>query len=180
MGRESYDISGMLAERIRVVPDFPTPGVSFRDITPVLADPALLTLVIDALASSAGSEIDKVVGIESRGFILAAPIAYKIGAGLVPLRKEGKLPWETHGVAYSLEYGTETLEVHQDAFQPGERVLVIDDVLATGGTASAAVDLIRRCGAVVVGVSVLLELPDLLGRAKLPDIEVRSLYVADT
>ncbi|MCF2529035.1 adenine phosphoribosyltransferase [Yinghuangia soli] len=173
------ELRDLLDSRIRDVPDWPKPGVVFKDISPMLADPEAFAALVDALAeqcSAAG--VDKVVGIEARGFILAAPVAYRAGAGFVPVRKQGKLPCATYAQSYDLEYGSATLEVHQDAFAPGERVLVIDDVLATGGTVAATIDLVRRTGAEVAGVSVLLELGFLPGRAKLagllPDESVRS------
>lgn len=164
----------MLLRLIRDIPDYPQPGVVFKDITPLLADPAGFAAVIDALA--AGHErIDKVVGIEARGFILAAPVARELGVGFVPVRKAGKLPGPTHAETYELEYGTATVEVHTDAFVPGERVLMIDDVLATGGTAAATAALIRRAGAEVVSLAVLIELGFLNGRAGLPGLEIRAL-----
>jgi adenine phosphoribosyltransferase len=174
IGRE--DLTGLLKTMIRDIPDYPEPGVVFKDITPLLADPAALAAVVDALAAGSGP-VDKVVGIEARGFILAAPVACRLGAGFVPVRKQGKLPWSTHQHAYQLEYGSATVEVHTDAFAVGDRVLVVDDVLATGGTAGATVELVRRCGAEVVAVVVLLELGFLGGRARLPDVAVRSLLV---
>jgi adenine phosphoribosyltransferase len=125
--------------------------------------------------ASGHADIDKVAGIEARGFILAAPVAYALNAGFVPVRKQGKLPGPTYAHSYELEYGTATLEVHTDAFAPGERVLVVDDVLATGGTAAATAELVRRCGATVAGIEVLLELDFLQGRAKLPELPVRAL-----
>ncbi|GIH22930.1 adenine phosphoribosyltransferase [Acrocarpospora phusangensis] len=158
---------------IRDVPDYPKPGILFKDITPLLADHAAFTQVVDGLA--AGYAFDKVVGIEARGFILAAPVAIRCAAGFVPIRKKGKLPAETISASYDLEYGSATVEVHADAFAPGERVLVVDDVLATGGTAAAAVDLVRRAGAQVVAVSFLMELSFLAGREKLAGLDVRSL-----
>ncbi|MBO3747707.1 adenine phosphoribosyltransferase [Streptosporangiaceae bacterium NEAU-GS5] len=158
---------------IRDVPDYPQPGILFKDITPLLADHAAFVQVVDALAD--GLSFDKVVGIEARGFILAAPVAYHSGAGFVPVRKKGKLPAETLGASYDLEYGSAEIEVHADAFAPGERVLIVDDVLATGGTACATAELVRRAGAQVVALSFLLELGFLAGRGKLPDLEVRSL-----
>ncbi|MCC5579344.1 MULTISPECIES: adenine phosphoribosyltransferase [Microtetraspora] len=160
---------------IRDVPDYPKPGVLFKDITPLLADHGAFVQVVDELGS--GLTFDKVVGIEARGFILAAPVAYRAGAGFVPVRKKGKLPAQTLAANYDLEYGSATVEVHTDAFVPGERVLIVDDVLATGGTANATVELVRRSGAHVVAVSVLMELSFLSGRDRLPGLEVRSLVV---
>jgi adenine phosphoribosyltransferase len=148
--------------------------VVFKDITPLLADGPAFAAVVGALAAGYG-RIDKVAGIEARGFILAAPVACALGAGFVPVRKAGKLPGPTYAQSYQLEYGTATIEVHTDAFKPGEQVLIIDDVLATGGTAGASAALVRRCGAQVVAISVLLELGFLNGRARLPDLDVRSL-----
>jgi adenine phosphoribosyltransferase len=157
--------------RIRDVPDFPEPGIIFKDITPLLADPAAFAVVVNAFSSHGGPSgvgpIDKIVGIEARGFILAAPVALQLGVGFVPVRKEGKLPGATLTGSYALEYGQATIEVVTDAFEVGDRVLVIDDVLATGGTAEATIQLVRRAGAEVVGLSVLLELSFLAGRARL-------------
>jgi adenine phosphoribosyltransferase len=170
------DLAGLITSHVRDVPDYPQPGVLFKDITPLLAEPKVFSAVVDALAGSFG-QVDKVAGIEARGFILAAPVAYQTGAGFVPVRKKGKLPSATFAQEYQLEYGTATLEVHQDAFEPGDRVLIVDDVLATGGTARATAELIRRAGASVVGVAVLMELSFLKGRASIPDLEVRSLLV---
>jgi len=162
------ELRGLLLSRIRDVPDYPKPGVMFKDITPLLADPIAFNALVDALAALAARHgADKVVGLEARGFILAAPAAARAGLGFVPVRKAGKLPGATHGQTYELEYGTAEIEVHQDAFTPGDRVLVIDDVLATGGTAEASLELIRRSGAQCVGVAVLLELGFLGGRARL-------------
>ncbi|MEU1540050.1 MULTISPECIES: adenine phosphoribosyltransferase [Streptomycetaceae] len=161
-------LRSLLLSRIRDVPDHPRPGVMFKDITPLLADPEAFNALIDALAGlCARHGADKVVGLEARGFILAAPAAARAGLGFVPVRKAGKLPGATLGQAYELEYGTAEIEVHQDAFSAGDRVLVIDDVLATGGTAQASLELIRRTGAEVAGVAVLLELGFLGGRARL-------------
>ena len=170
------DIEGLIAAYVRDVPDYPQPGVLFKDITPLLGDAEAFGDVIEALAAVFGP-VDKVVGIEARGFILAAPVAYEIRAGFVPVRKQGKLPSATYSEEYTLEYGRAVLEVHQDAFQPGERVLIVDDVLATGGTARATAALITRAGAQVVGVAVLMELSFLKGREALPDLELRSLLV---
>lgn len=168
-----------LAKLIVDVPDYPQPGVVFKDLTPLLEDPAGLREAVDRIAEGhAVGSVDKVVGIEARGFLLAAPVAYLLGAGVVPVRKPGKLPREVHERSYDLEYGSNTLAVHQDAFRPGERVLVVDDVLATGGTAAAAVHLVEHCGATAVGVEVLLELTYLHGRAALPGVPVRAVLTA--
>jgi adenine phosphoribosyltransferase len=167
-------LAGLIAAKVRDVPDYPKPGIMFKDITPLLADGAALKAVVRALASGHGP-VDKVVGIEARGFILAAPAACELGAGFVPIRKQGRLPAPTYAQSYDLEYGTATIEVHQDAFSPGERVLIIDDVLATGGTAEATASLVRRAGAEIVGVAVILELAFLGGRARLGAQPVRAL-----
>lgn len=161
------------------VPEWPEPGVLFKDITPVLADHTAFTATVHALAAM-GREggrpvVDKVVGMEARGFILAAPVALELGAGFVPVRKAGKLPRETHAVSYDLEYGSATLELHRDAIAPGERVLLVDDVLATGGTVKATRELVERCGGECVGVSVLMELGFLHPRELLGDFPVTSL-----
>jgi adenine phosphoribosyltransferase len=161
---------------IRDVPDFPQPGVTFKDVTPLLLDRVAFSTVVDAMCMRFGrGQVDKVVGIEARGFILAAPVAYHVGAGFVPARKVGKLPGPSRQVAFELEYGDATLEMHDDAIAPGERVLVIDDVLATGGTAAATVGLIRQLGGEVVGCGFLLELGFLGGAAKLDGITRFSL-----
>ena len=167
-------LDGLITSRIRDVPDYPRPGILFKDITPLLADPAAFGAVVDALGGGFG-RIDKVTGIEARGFILAAPVAYRLQVGFVPVRKQGKLPHATYAQSYALEYGTATVEGHRDAFARGERVLIVDDVLATGGTAEAAVELVRRSGAEVAGIAVLLELAALNGRARLAGLEFRSL-----
>ena len=165
-----------LKSGIRHVPDFPKPGILFYDITTLLADPAGFHDVIDALAAPyAGQGIDRVVGIESRGFILAAAVADRLGAGFVPIRKPGKLPAATIHESYALEYGTDRLEMHVDAVGPGHRVLVVDDVLATGGTARAAVNLVQRLGSTLHGVAFLIELDFLKGRDKLTDATVFSV-----
>jgi adenine phosphoribosyltransferase len=157
-----------LRELVRDIPDWPQPGIVFRDITPLLAAPDAFTLAVDALAAPfADEEIDKVLGVEARGFVLAAPLAYRRGAGFVPVRKAGKLPWEIEREEYELEYGTDLLEVHRDAVHPGERVLIVDDVIATGGTAAATARLVEKLGGTVVGLTFLLELVALGGRAQL-------------
>ncbi|QMU76403.1 adenine phosphoribosyltransferase [Streptacidiphilus sp. PB12-B1b] len=162
------DLAGLLAAHIRDVPDYPKPGVVFKDIAPLLADTQGFTALVDHLAARARAlGATKVVGLEARGFILAAPAAYAAGAGFVPVRKQGKLPGACHAQAYDLEYGSAVLEVQQDAFAPGERVLVVDDVLATGGTVAAALELVQRCGARPAGVAVLMELGFLGGRDRL-------------
>ena len=163
---------------IRDVPDFPHPGIVFKDITPLLADKATFKKVIDLVCSRwAGNPPDVVAAIEARGFIPGGAVALGLKAGFVPIRKPGKLPWKTVSQDYQLEYGTDQLQIHQDAITPGQRVLIVDDVLATGGTAGAAVELIRKLGGVVVGVHVLIELTDLGGRRRLPGIEVVSELV---
>jgi adenine phosphoribosyltransferase len=161
---------------IRDVPDFPEPGVVFKDITPVLADPIAFSTIIDLIVVHFGrGNVDKVVGIEARGFILGAPVAYHFGAGVVPVRKKGKLPHDTIDEEYALEYGTAALEIHKDAFAPGERVLVVDDVLATGGTAKAAATLVERIGGKVCGIATLIELDFLHGRDKLEGYDLFTL-----
>ncbi|MFF7157829.1 adenine phosphoribosyltransferase [Streptomyces sp. NPDC008139] len=167
----SAELRELLLGRIRDVPDYPQPGVIFKDITPLLADPVAFSALVDALAAlCARHGATKVVGLEARGFILAAPAAARAGLGFVPVRKAGKLPGKTLAQSYDLEYGTAEIEVQVDAFAQGDRVLVVDDVLATGGTAEASVELIRRTGATVAGVAVLLELGFLGGRARLAPV----------
>jgi adenine phosphoribosyltransferase len=168
------EVSRLITTLVRDVPDYPQAGVVFKDITPLLADGKAFAAVIEALAETYGP-VDKVAGIEARGFIFAAPVACRLGAGFVPIRKKGKLPGVTFAQEYDLEYGTATIEVLTDAFAPGERVLVIDDVLATGGTARATADLVQRAGAQVTGLAVLLELSFLNGRARLADLPVSAL-----
>lgn len=172
-----------LRSRIRDIADWPRPGITFHDITPLLADASAFHQVVTTIADhhargitdAGGRPIDLVVGVEARGFILAAPVALRIDAGFVPVRKAGKLPAAIEAEEYTLEYGTDLLEIHNDAISPGQRVLIVDDVIATGGTASAVVRLVRRLGGEVAGVACLLELPALGGRSQLPDIEVMSL-----
>ena len=161
---------------VRDVPDFPKPGIVFKDITPLLANEVAFSSVIDETVVHFGrGNVDKVVGIEARGFILASPVAYHFGAGFLPVRKAGKLPSKTHREDYALEYGTDGLEIHCDAVKEGQRVLIVDDVLATGGTARAAAGLVRRAGGHLVGLSFLIELKFLNGREKLPAEEVYSV-----
>jgi len=168
-----------LRSRIRDIPDFPKPGIVFRDITPLLADGPAFRSMIDAFVERYRGKADVVLGIESRGFIIGAAVAYGLGTGLVVVRKPGKLPWRTHVARYDLEYGSDALEIHHDAIADGHRVLIIDDLLATGGTASAAVELVRRCGGRVVGCAFAIELEFLQGRRRLPDYEVFSLVQYD-
>ncbi|HVM21209.1 MAG TPA: adenine phosphoribosyltransferase [Egibacteraceae bacterium] len=166
----------ILADRVRDIPDFPKPGVTFKDITPLLADPVAFSTAVDAIVVSFGrGTIDKVVGIEARGFIIAAPVAYHFGAGFVPLRKPGKLPYETVSEPYELEYGTESLELHTDAFAEGDRVLIVDDVLATGGTARAACNLVEQAGGVVAGLAFVIELSFLEGSQRIEKYDYTSL-----
>jgi adenine phosphoribosyltransferase len=165
-----------LRSLVRDVPDFPQDGVVFKDITPLLADELAFSTVIDLIVVHFGrGNVDKVVGIEARGFIIASPVAYHFGAGFVPVRKKDKLPWRTESAEYALEYGTATLEIHQDAVAPGERVLIVDDVLATGGTARATADLVERIGGKVVGVACLIELGFLNGRSQLDGYDLFTL-----
>lgn len=171
---EGTGIASLIKAKVRDIPDYPQPGILFKDITPLLADGQALQAVVSALGDGY-APVDKVVGIEARGFILAASVACQLGSGFVPVRKEGKLPGPTFAESYALEYGTATIEVHQDAFSPGERVLIVDDVLATGGTAEATASLVQRAGAEVIGVAVILELSFLAGRDRFPSGLVRSL-----
>lgn len=164
---------------IRDVPDFPKPGILFKDITPLLANGDGLRCVVDRLAERYRGKVDVVVGVESRGFILGAPVAYALGVGLCIVRKPGKLPHDTHTVSYELEYGRDTLEIHQDALPPGARAVVLDDLLATGGTAKAAVSLVEACGGRVVECGFLIELAFLGGRAALAPVPVHSLLRYD-
>lgn len=155
---------------IRDIPDFPKPGIVFRDFTPMLADPASLALAVELMANPyRGKRIDLVIGAESRGFIFGTAIAQALSAGFVPIRKPGKLPGSVHGVDYALEYGRDRLEIHADALGPGQRVLLVDDLLATGGTMAASCELVKKCGAAIAGITVLIELDMLGGRSKLDD-----------
>jgi adenine phosphoribosyltransferase len=174
----SSSSSSWLEAHIRDVPDFPEPGIVYKDLTPLLADVDAFRFVVDALVDHAGelpTPVGKVVGVEARGFTFAAAAAYRMGAGLVPVRKPGKLPWRTTRVDYALEYGTDALELHQDAVAPDEGVYVVDDVLATGGTAAATCQLVETLGGRIAGVAFVVELGFLGGRAKLPDYDVFSL-----
>lgn len=167
---------------IRDIPDFPEPGIVFKDITPLLAHPRAFNEAVDALSQPfVGDGVTKVVGIEARGFIFAAPIAFRLGAGFIPIRKAGKLPHDIHHQEYELEYGMDRIEVHSDAVGPEDRVLIVDDVLATGGTGAASVRLVERLGADVVGFSVLVELEFLSGRERLAGTNVHAVvrYGAD-
>lgn len=178
------DLGARIESLVRDVPDFPQPGVVFKDITPLLDDHAAFTDVVAGLAAAGRDAegrtvVDKVIGMEARGFLLAAPVALALGVGLIPVRKPGKLPWQTHAVSYALEYGQETLEIHTDALSPGDRVLLVDDVLATGGTAAATARLAEQCGGTVHGLSVLIELAFLSGRDAMGAHPVSALHVID-
>ncbi|MEL6321985.1 MAG: adenine phosphoribosyltransferase [Cyanobacteria bacterium J06626_14] len=165
-----------LKSLIRDIPDFPKPGILFRDITTLLHHPDGLKHSVDCLAEKFSSQsIDYVVGIESRGFIFGTPVAYALGAGFVPVRKSGKLPSDVYSAEYSLEYGTDTLEIHQDALKASSRVVIVDDLIATGGTAAATADLVMKAGCNLVGFGFVIELADLKGRQQLPDVPVVSL-----
>jgi adenine phosphoribosyltransferase len=163
---------------VREVPNFPKPGIVFRDITPLLRDPKAFAEAIDLLTAFATKQSAEIVAApESRGFIFAAAVAIRAGIGFVPIRKPGKLPWKTRGASYALEYGTDRLEIHEDAIRAGQRVLLLDDVLATGGTMKACCDLVREADAQIAGVSFLIELQALGGRARLPNVPIESVLV---
>jgi adenine phosphoribosyltransferase len=165
-----------LKSYIRNIPGFPKPGILFRDITPLLSDKYALKAAINLLSARVkDKKVDVVVAAEARGFILAGAVAQKLNAGFVPVRKKGKLPWKTNCATYSLEYGVDTLEVHQDAFKPGSRVLILDDLLATGGTVKAIIDLVKQLGGKIIGICFLIELTELNGREKLKGYPVYSL-----
>jgi len=167
-----------LRAAIRDVADFPKPGILFKDITPVLSNPELLKIAVEAFVDATRPlGVSKVIGIESRGFILGAPAALSLGIGFVPVRKKGKLPWECEAISYALEYGEATIEMHRDSVQPGEKVVIIDDLLATGGTAKAAISLVSRLGGEVVEAQFLIELGFLSGRAALGSTATRSFLV---
>jgi adenine phosphoribosyltransferase len=169
------DLKGL----IRDIPDFPKPGIVFRDITPLLGDARGLAAVVDQIASRFLGQVDVVLGIESRGFIIGAPVAYRLGVGLTIARKPGKLPYETVGESYELEYGSASLEIHRDGLANGARVLIVDDLLATGGTAEAAIRLTRKLGGSVVGCAFVIELKPLRGRERLAPVTVFSLIEYD-
>jgi adenine phosphoribosyltransferase len=172
------ELDQTLDRLVRDIADWPKPGVLFKDITPLLGDADGFASVVDSLvAGYEPGSVDCVVGIEARGFILAAPVAYHLHTGFVPVRKLGKLPAATYAETYALEYGEATLEIHADALTPGARVVIVDDVLATGGTAAATAALVRRAGGTVIGLSVLIELSFLSGRARIPDLDVTALRV---
>jgi adenine phosphoribosyltransferase len=175
-GDSGPDAAALVASRVLDVPDFPRPGIVFKDLMPLFADGDVFRRVVDGIVAHHGAAaFDVVAGVEARGFVIAAAIAYATGKGVVPVRKAGKLPRAAYAVSYALEYGEATLEVHTDAFAAGERVLVVDDVLATGGTAGAALDLIERAGGTVAGFTVLLELAFLQGREQLRPRTVHAL-----
>jgi adenine phosphoribosyltransferase len=162
-----------LLESIRTIPDYPKPGILFRDITTLLGDPKAFRRSVDELVHPyAGTKIDQIAGIEARGFILGGAIAHQLSAGFVPIRKKGKLPYETVRIAYSLEYGVDEMEMHKDAVSPGQQVILVDDLIATGGTAEGAVKLLRRMGAEIIAACFVIDLPDLGGRKKLEDLDV--------
>jgi adenine phosphoribosyltransferase len=168
--------STWLAGHLRDVDDFPKPGIVFKDLTPLLGDVDAFRFAVDAIADhAAGLTVDKVVGIEARGFIFAAAVAYRLGAGFVPVRKPGKLPWKTVTETYDLEYGSDSLDIHEDGVLPGDTVYIVDDVLATGGTAAATCALVDRVGGSIAGLAFVVELGFLDGRAKLPNHEILSL-----
>lgn len=166
----------LLEKSIRNIPDFPKPGILFRDITTLMQDKAAFKKAVDLLAKKYKSKkIDKVVGVEARGFIFGAAVAHKIGAGFVPVRKKGKLPFKTISATYELEYGTDTLEIHKDAINPGEKVLIIDDLLATGGTIKAVIGLVKQLGGKISGIGFVIELVDLKGKDKFKEHPIYSL-----
>jgi len=165
-----------LKDYIRNIPDFPKPGILFRDITTLLKDKKAFKIAVNALSNKyKNKKIDKVVAVEARGFILGGAVAEKLSAGFVPVRKKGKLPWRTNSVTYDLEYGTDTLEMHHDAIEPGDKVLVVDDLLATGGTVKAVTDLVKQLKGKIIGIAFLIELTDLKGIEKLKGYPVYSL-----
>ncbi|HQO38710.1 MAG TPA: adenine phosphoribosyltransferase [Candidatus Omnitrophota bacterium] len=172
----TQETARVLERSIRSIPDFPKPGILFRDITTLLKDPQAFKLAVDEIVKEyRGQKIEKVVGVESRGFILGAAVAYELGAGFVPARKKGKLPCKARSVTYSLEYGTDTLEIHEDALKPDERVLIVDDLIATGGTVGGVIDLVEQFRAKIIGIAFVIELVDLHGKDKLKGYPFSSL-----
>ena len=169
------ELEEKIKEKVRSIPDYPKKGVLFRDITPLLRDEPIFRACIDAIAEHFKGRVDAVAGVESRGFIIGSAVAYKLGKGFIPIRKEGKLPYEKVKKTYSLEYGEETIEIHKDALAKGERILLVDDLLATGGTAKASCELIESLGGKIAGIAFIIELTDLHGRDKLSDKEVFTL-----
>jgi len=174
-GTDAAAVASVVAAGLRDVPDFPQPGVVFKDITPLLADPRAFATVIEAIRLRHDGAVDLVAGVEARGFVVGAALAHALGVGFVPVRKAGKLPGETASISYDLEYGSAEIEVHADAFVGGERVLLVDDVLATGGTADATRQLVERCGGTVHAFSVLMDLSFLNGRDAIGDVTLHSL-----
>jgi adenine phosphoribosyltransferase len=169
------ELEEKIKEKVRSIPDYPKKGVLFRDITPLLRDESLFRACIDAIAEHFKGRVDAVAGVEARGFIIGSAVAYKLGKGFIPIRKEGKLPYDKVKKTYSLEYGEETIEIHKDALAKGERILLVDDLLATGGTAKASCELIESLGGKIAGVAFIIELTDLHGRDKLSGKEVFTL-----
>ena len=168
--------NSLLEKSIRNIPDFPKPGILFRDVTTLIPNKTAFKKSVDLLAKRyKGKGIDKVIGVEARGFIFGASVAHKIGAGFVPVRKKGKLPFKTIATTYELEYGTDTLEIHKDAISPGEKVLIIDDLLATGGTVKAVIELVKQLGGKISGIGFVIELVDLHGKEKFKEYPVYSL-----
>jgi adenine phosphoribosyltransferase len=162
-----------IKSRIRSIPDYPKPGIIFRDITTLLQDPVGFRVTVEGLVQSfQAGQVDKVAGVEARGFILGGAVAHQLDAGFIPVRKKGKLPWQTIGQDYALEYGTDRVEIHTDAILEGERVLLIDDLIATGGTAAAAIELIRQTGGKIIGAAFVIDLPDLGGRKRIESMGV--------
>ena len=173
--------ASQLRDCVRDIADFPKPGVTFKDITPLLSNTDAFRSTIDLIAGHFdGQTVDRVLGVEARGFIIAAPVAYKFGAAFIPVRKAGKLPWEIERVEYELEYGSDLLEIHRDAIAPGDRVVIVDDVLATGGTAAATVRLVEKLGGVVAGLAFVIDLAFLNGRDKLAGYDVLSLITYES
>lgn len=169
-----------IKDKIRTIPDYPKPGIMFRDITTLLADPRGFRKTIDELVQAhVGVRIDKIAGIEARGFILGGAVAHQLGVGFIPIRKKGKLPWQTIAQEYQLEYGTDEVEIHVDAVEQGENILLVDDLIATGGTAEAAVKLVRRAGGEVIGCSFIVDLPELGGRQRLEDMGLKVLTLCE-